>query len=156
MTGAFKATSLPALDIETSLDSISFKLDKLGSESHPRIVSSQLYETIINKRPKLARLKQHSPLENLTRQLEKRSGLSIANFEKTVSFIVSPWWVPPKTIIALNNSEAKETHDQIAHNLDPQNHLVVYTNGSRMNGKIRAAAVVPEPEIIFKPFFGPS
>ena len=80
-------------------------------------------------------------MENLTRQFEKKSGLKIANLEKTVPFIVSPWWVPPKTIIALNKSEAKQNHNQMAHNLDPQHHLVVYTDGSGINDKIGAIAV---------------
>ena len=156
VTGAFKATSLPALDIETFLLPISFRLEKLASESLLRIASSQLYETIIKKRPKPAQLRQLSPLENLTRQFEKRSGLRIANLERTVPFIVSPWWVPPKTTIALNKSEAKQNHDQMAHNLDPQCHLVVYTDGSGINDKIGAAAVVPSQGIVCRAFLGPS
>lgn len=66
---------------------------------------------IINKCPKPAQLKQLLPLENLTRQFEKRSGLSIANLERTVPFVVSPGWVLPKTTIALNKSEAKQNHN---------------------------------------------
>ena len=54
ITSAGKATPLPALDIEIFLLPICFKLEKLGSESLLRIASSQLYETIISKRPKPA------------------------------------------------------------------------------------------------------
>lgn len=60
ITGAFTATSLQALDIETFLLPVTLRLDKLGSESLLRIASNQLYETIINKRPKPARLEQLS------------------------------------------------------------------------------------------------
>lgn len=47
VTGAFKATSLPALDIEAFVMPIRQRLDKLFCESLLRIVSSQLYETIV-------------------------------------------------------------------------------------------------------------
>lgn len=47
ITGAFKVTSLPALDIETFLLPISLKLDILASESLLQIASGQLYETIL-------------------------------------------------------------------------------------------------------------
>ena len=121
-----------------------------------RIASSQVYETIINKRPKSAQLKQLSPLENLTRQFEKRTGLKIAKLERTVPFIVSPWWVPPKKTIAQDKSEAKQNHDQIALNPDPQHHIIVYTDGSGINGKIGAAAVAPSQGTVCKAFLGPS
>ena len=114
ITGAFKARLLPALDIETFLLPIGLKLDKLASGSLLQIVFGQLYETIISNRPKPAQSKQLSPLECLIRQFEERSSLSIANLERTVPFIAPPWWVPPKTTIAPNKSEAKQNHDQLA------------------------------------------
>lgn len=43
ITGAFKATSLLALDIETFLLPIGLKLDELARDSLFRIVSGQLY-----------------------------------------------------------------------------------------------------------------
>lgn len=88
VTGSFKATSLPAFDIEAFLLLIRLRLEKLASESFLQIASSQIHETIINKHPKSAQLKQLLPLENLIRQFEKRSGLKTANFERTVPFIV--------------------------------------------------------------------
>lgn len=81
ITGAFKAKSLSALDIENFLLSISFKLDKLGIESLSQIISSQLFETIISKCSKPAQLKQLSNSKNLTYQFEKKSGLSIARLK---------------------------------------------------------------------------
>ena len=44
----------------------------------------------------------------------------------------------------------------MAHNLDPQHHLVVYTDGSGISDKIGAAAVVPAQGIVCKAFLGPS
>lgn len=44
----------------------------------------------------------------------------------------------------------------MAHNLDPQHHLVVYTDGSGINDKIGAAAVLPSQGIVCKAFLGPS
>lgn len=129
ITGAFKVTSLPALDIETFLLPISLKLDILASESLLQIASGQLYETVSNIRPKSAQSKQLSPLESLKRQFEERSGLNIANLERTVPFIAPPWEVPPRTTIASNKSKAKQNHDQLAHTLYPQNHLIIDTDG---------------------------
>lgn len=60
----------------------------------------------------------------------------------------------PKITIALNKSEAKQNHDQMAHNLDPQHYLVVYTDGSRINNKIGIAVVVLSQEIMCKAFLG--
>ncbi len=154
ITWAFKATSLPALDIETFLLPIGLELDKFASDSLLQIVSGQLYETIINNSPKLAPFKQLSSLESLTRQFEERSGLSIVDLEKTVPFIAPPWWIPTKTTIAPNKSEAKQNHDQLAQNLNSQNHLIIYTDGSGINNKIGEAAVVPTQEIIYKASLG--
>lgn len=154
--GAFKAILLLALDIKTFLLSISFKLEKLASESLLRIASSQLYKTIIKKHPKPAQLRQLLPFENFTHQFEKKSGLRIANFKRTAPFIISLWWVPPKTTIALNKSEAKQNYNQMAYNLDPQCYLVVYTDGSGINDKIGVAAVIQSWKIVCKAFLGPS
>lgn len=43
----------------------------------------------------------------------------------------------------------------MVHNLDPQRHLIVYTDGSGINDKIGAAAVVPSQGIVCKAFLGP-
>ena len=55
----------------------------------------------------------------------------------------------------LNKSEAKQSHDQLTHNLDSQNHLVVYSNGSGIIDKIGAADVSLR-RIIYKAFFDSS
>ncbi len=68
-------------------------------------------------------------------------------------FIISLKWVLPKATIALNKFEAKENYNQIAHNLDPQNNLVIYTDGNRIKSEMRITAVISAQRIICKALF---
>lgn len=67
VTGAFKATSLPALDIEAFVLPIQQKLDKLSCESLLQIASCQRYKTVVTQRPRTSKNKIISPLEILCR-----------------------------------------------------------------------------------------
>ncbi len=49
-----------------------------------------------------------------------------------------------------NKSQAKLNYDQLALYQNPQNHLIIYTNGSVINNKIAAAVVVSLQGIIYK------
>ena len=155
VTGAFKATSLPALDIEAFVLPIRQKLDKLSCESLLRIASSQLYETIVTQRPRPSKTKNISSLEILCRRFEKRFNCKIENLERTIPFVTPPWWIPPLTEIAPSKHEAKISHDNIIRAHDPQKQLIIYTDGSGMNGKIGAAALIPSQNITLKAYLGP-
>ena len=154
VTGAFRATSLPALDIEAFVLPIQQKLDKLSCESLLRIVSCQRYETIVTQRPRPSKNKNISPLEILCRRFEKRFCCKIEHLERIVPFITLPWWIPPTTEIASSKHEAKACHDCIIQTHDPQRQLIVYTDGSGINGKIGAAAVIPSQNASFKAYLG--
>lgn len=58
------------------------------------------------------------------------------------------------TTFALNISEAKKNQNQMAHNLNPHNHLVVYTKKVEINSKIVAETVFSTQKIVCKVFFG--
>lgn len=111
VTGTFRATSLPALDIEAFVLPIQQKLDKLSCESLLRIVSCQRYETIVTQRPRPSKNKNISPLEILCGRFEKWFGCKIEHLERTVPFITLPWWIPSTTEIASSKHEAKACHD---------------------------------------------
>lgn len=156
VTGAFKVTSLPALDIEAFVLPIRQKLDKLSCESLLRIASSQLYETVVTQRPRPSKTKNISPLEILCRRFEKRFNCKIEHLERTLPFITPPWWIPPLIEIAPSKHEAKASHESIIQAHDPQKQLIVYTDGSGINGKIGAAAVIPSQNITLKAYLGPA
>lgn len=142
VTGAFKATSLPALDIKTFVIPIRQKLDKLSCKSLLRIMSSQLYETIVTQRPRPSITKNISPLEILCRRFEKRFNCKIKDLERTIPFITLLWWIPPLTEFAPSKHEAKTSHDNVIRVHDSQKQLIVYTDGSGINGKIALLAVI--------------
>ena len=119
VTGAFKATSLPALDIEAFILPIRQKLNKLSCKSLLRIASSQLYKTIFTQRPRPSKTKNISPLEILCRRFKKRFNCKIENLERTIPFVTPPWWIPPLTEIAPSKHEAKISHDNIIRAHDP-------------------------------------
>lgn len=156
VTKAFKATFLPALDIEAFVLLIQQKLDKLSRESLLRIVSCQRYETIVTQRPRPGKTKDISPLEIVCRRFEKRFGYKIEHLKRTVPFITLPWWIPPTTEIALSKHEAKTRHNSIIQTHDPQTQLIVYTDGSGINGKIGAAAVIPSQNATLKVYLAPA
>ncbi len=108
-----KNTSLPTLDIEAFALPISQKLNKLSCKSLLQIESSQLYKTIIIKRPKPSKTKNISPLKILCRCFEKHFNYKIKNLERTLPFIMPPLWIPPLTKIELSNHEAKISNDDI-------------------------------------------
>ena len=69
ITGAYRATSSPALDIETYTLPIEQKLDYLTAKTALRIASSPSYSIIIAARPEKQFL--HSPLEVYCRTTRK-------------------------------------------------------------------------------------
>ena len=79
ITGAYKATSAPVLDIEAYTIPIKQKLDLLTSNALLRIVSSPVYAKIIDSRTRTQTYL--SPLETLTNRYEKTSKGLISNIE---------------------------------------------------------------------------
>lgn len=93
VTGAFKATSTPALDIEAYFMPMKQQLDKLAKESAMRVAESTIYDSMINLRSKRNNRVQ-SPLERITARLVK-DGVYIKSLERKTPYAVSPWWQPP-------------------------------------------------------------
>ena len=99
VTGAFKATPRPALDIEASVIPIKQRLEKLTYSTMLRIAATPTYSRIIEGRSK-RRHRQVPPLEALSVRYERTSGQKIKDLEKVIPYVVSPWWRPPKTVIS--------------------------------------------------------
>ncbi len=158
ITGAFKATSTPALDIEAHLLPIKQQLDKITSEAVLRIATSPVYGEIIKPRfekwkskRKLKKKRKTSPLERHTNRFIERYG-DINQIEKLQPFSAAPNWKPPKTIIHKTKEAAKKL---VAKTVD-EGHVMIYTDGSGINNKVGAAAVSSDINSTFCVYLGPS
>lgn len=152
ITGAYKTTSAPALDIKTYTIPIKQKLDWLTSNALLRIVSSPVYAKIIGSRP-VTRI-YLSPLETLTNRYEKISKRFISNIEKITPFTAPPWWIAPPITIHSSKLEAGKSHKRLLKDISRKNsQVLIYTDGSGINEKIGAAAV--GPTTTWSAFLGP-
>lgn len=66
----------------------------------------------------------------------------------------APWWIPPPTIIHKDKTTAKSAHQHLLKSQPQDENLIVYTDGSGINGKIGAAAVGPSST--WNSFLGPA
>jgi len=92
-----------------------------------------------------------SPLEKLTKRLERKTNTSIDDLEVITPSAASPWWIPPITVISSSKETAEEAHKKLLRETDA---LIVYTDGSGINEKIGAAAVSPHRTI--RTYLGPN
>jgi ribonuclease HI len=163
ITGAFKATSIPALDIEAFLTPIRQRLEEAAANSFLRIAASPLMATYQGIRRTQRRRREGAdwallpqmwtPLERHAEYCRSRLGSeAISNLEWKLPFTVAPWWEAPTVIIEDNAESAKETHQRILS--ESETPLAVYTDGSGINNKIGAAAVAPRMNIIKQAYMG--
>ena len=152
VTGAFKATPRPALNIEATMLPIKQRLEKLTSETMLRIAATPTHEVITEKRSK-KKTRTKTPLEVLTDRFERRTKQKIDKMEKMVPYVVAPWWRSPKISISRNKDSAKKSHQALLETKRP-GQMLIYTDGSGINNKVGAAAVAPEEGVTMKSFLG--
>lgn len=158
ITGAFKATSTPALDIETHLLPIEQQLEKSASEAVLRIATSPVYGDIIKPRSERWRSKRKpknnrktSPLERHTNRFQERYG-DVSQIERLQPFSAPPDWKPPKIRIL----KTKEAAKKLAERTKNKGHTMIYTDGSGINKKVGAAAVSPDIDSTLSVYMGTS
>ena len=153
ITGAYRATSKEALNIEVNSMLMHLRLDRLTSAAAVRMITSPAHETIIQgrstRKPRVV-----SPLERLVARFEKTTGIRAQAMEKITPFAAPPWWMPPTIRIMRNKEEAEKDHKrQLMTN--PANYI--YTDGSGINNEIGAAAVSTETNpTTTRAYLGPS
>lgn len=145
ITGAFKATSKAALQIETFSPPIHVHLDRMVCQAALRIATSPAYLAIIATRSK-NKTRIVSPLEKLTARLERKTGTCIKDLEIITPFTTPPWWIPPQVNVKPSKKTAEEAHKKLLEETDA---LVIYSDGSGINKKVGAAAVAPHRTIKF-------
>ena len=138
ITGAYRATSSPALDIETYTLPIEQRLDYLTAKTALRIASTPSYSAITAARPE--KRAHYSPLEVLINRLQKNTKSSLSNLEQIIPYTAPPWWTPPPTVIKPSKKEAELAHKNLIEAFPPSENLFVYTDGSGINEKVGASA----------------
>lgn len=159
IAGTFRSTAGSALDIELHLLPVQKQLDIALYDSMLRIITSPTYQLITSQRALENRELTASPTQHqqkLYAQLSPLHKLEIRyaavfkrdtpQLERRIPYPTSPWWQPPETTIAANDQESIATHDVV---IARKTHLVIYTDGSGIDGKVGASAVT-----LFSPFAG--
>ena len=147
ITGAFRCTSKPALDVEAYLPPVKYSLMQAIGDSLLRIRSTALFNRILDIRNGHNRRQQaptphkyQSPLMRAEQYfISEVYGTDVEKVERMSPYICEPWWEPiPVHLGTLD--EAINRHDQIV--LDGE-HIRIYTDGSGIEGGVGAAAVIP-------------
>lgn len=148
-SGAFKATSGPALDIETYTLPIELQVKKELLRSILRILSSPKLEVINsqvgaihnfqagNSRPTPMGLRKDTPL--LLKIEWAKLHFGVENVEKRKPYTSPPWWNPPNTTIHPTAKLATIHHNQRS---CKKGHICIYTDGSGYKNGIGASAVL--------------
>ena len=112
ITGACRATSSPALDVEAGIVPIKLRLEMLIGESLLRLATSTRYSHITQIRSK-RKVRKLTPLEALTARFEPQWKITLGSVEKTILFITPPWVEPPKIHIEQDKIQAKTSHERL-------------------------------------------
>jgi hypothetical protein len=118
ISGAFKATSGPALDTELFLLPMAQQIWKRNAEAASRLLSTNSIPGLIGfrsfrKKKRKARRTPHlSPLEHIYRRLYQRRGPTIERQEVILPYLTAPWWNSPKTYVETSGEQATKKHNE--------------------------------------------
>ncbi|KAJ3552812.1 hypothetical protein NPX13_g11028 [Xylaria arbuscula] len=153
ITGAFKATSRPALNIETYLLPVERQIWKHNTETIGRALSSQdvpeLERYKVNTQGKQ---KYTSPLQRISQEVQRWREPTGLTQEIIPPYITPPWWKGPTTHVREDVEKAESDHQRELES--GRNTLLIYTDGSGINGHTGAAAVCPKIRQTRKAYMG--
>ena len=141
ITGAYKGTSLPAMNVEAFLAPIDHVLEQLALRAIVRMHSTPAYETVANlrlglsTRSRKAASRKKPPLELLEDIYITRYG-ALDKIEQLYPVTVMPDWIPPPTNILPRKQAVKDWK-----RIYTRKEGIIYTDGSGINEKIGAAMV---------------
>ncbi|KAJ3552122.1 hypothetical protein NPX13_g11188 [Xylaria arbuscula] len=140
ITGAFKATSRPALNIESYLLPVQQQIWKHNAETIGRTLSSQdVPELEKHKFETEDKLKYTSPLKRIYQEVQDRREPTGLDQEIVPPYVTPPWWEGPTTRIGGDAEQAESEHQRELES--GRNSILIYTDGSGIDGHIGAAAV---------------
>ncbi|KAF4336898.1 reverse transcriptase [Fusarium beomiforme] len=136
LSGAFKATSAPALDVEIHLLSIEPQIWKHNAD----LDGQGEWKAKI------------SPCKARQKAKRDQQGFNMKELEAIIPHIVRPWWISPKTIIEESVEKAQARH---RYSVDSEpTATCMCTDGSRINGHIGATAVCTTTEQVKSTYMG--
>ena len=141
ITGAYKGTSLPALDVEAFLAPIDHTLEELALRAIVRMYSTPVYKTVakdrlaLTARSRKAKSRKKPLLEILEDIYEARYS-PLGKIKKLSPVTVMPDWIPPPTDILPRDRAVREWR-----RIYRKGEGIIYTDGSGINNKIGAAMV---------------
>ena len=170
--GAYRNSGREELDIEYHLLPVKQQLERHLAGAFLRITGSRLFQQIQEIRRKPVRvvlgdisanhrmtfrtpLVHHtiaSPLATLEHKLSAKYGLQADLLEKKHPYPITPWSTTPEITIHEDRDSAIQAHSKLVQ----EKALVVYTDGSGINGKIGASAVSLFTGVFRSACIGPS
>lgn len=142
MSGAFRATSMPALDVETFLLPIERQIEQHNTEALIRVLpcraalSADTIQRTRATRPSTG-MRYGSPLQSICRDAQDHGHIDLHKQERIPAFVTPPWWQGPQTHID-SAEKARIVHEREASNA---HNISIYTDGAKINGHVGAAAV---------------
>jgi hypothetical protein len=134
VSGAFKATSASALQIETYIAPIRQSMAKVVDASALRIMKSPVYADIlrIRREPETKqdrrKIQCEPPLECLAEWMQKRLGkVELTRLETVRPVLTPPCWKDPVIYIDTGKEAAQDNHNIVARDVSI---LRIYTDGS--------------------------
>jgi hypothetical protein len=138
ITGAFKTTAKPALNIKAYLLPIKQLIWKYNAATEIGITIGQKISELENHGQKKEKKKYTASLEKIHQKAEKKQSRDLTLKEIILTYIIPPWWKGPK--IRIDTPKAAEKNHE-KNLINGNNAIRVYTDGSGIDGYVGAAAV---------------
>lgn len=156
ITGAFRATSHDALNVEAYLKPMHLQLQQHKLSTAIHIASSHntgipdIYEYQTKNRDK--QKTRLPPIQKTLQLFEEISQINPRKQEIIVPFLTPPWWTPPHIQIEESAGKAIKSHDKTTTNSQS---LAIYTDGSGIDGEVGTAATAPTIKATLCTYMGP-
>jgi hypothetical protein len=160
ISGAYRATSRAALDVESFLLPIEQQIWKHNADTVIRLLSSKniaatsgfqtstAQPTATDK----ARIRHTSSWEKVHEDMKSKQIQSVKTQEQIPCFITPPWRQGPTTHVDATAEKARARHDREHAKADS---LSIYTDGSGIEGEIGSAALCPLTQQVRSVHMGP-
>jgi hypothetical protein len=148
ISGAFRTTAAEALSTELHLPPIAIHMKRLVKETAIRLRTGPAFAvpaTMLRRRPvDETDWSGWTPMEAQAWKtggcLTTPPGTLATNWERRKAFVQAPWQAPPEVIIE-DRDTAVKSHDHILSKDPRERPLILYTDGSGIEGRIGAAVV---------------
>ena len=148
ISGAYRATSRAALDIESFLLPIEQQIWRQNADTVTRLLSSTTIATTSGFQTSMAqptaadkaRIRDTSSWQKVYSDMGSKRSQGFDAQEQIPCFLTPPWRQGPTTYIDTTATKARERHDKKHAKGDS---LSIYTDGSGIEGEIGSAALCP-------------